>query len=57
MRNFYSNLTEANSNNHGMKNACEFAKHCLEKLENSDFEDGVVRKSVVLLVVVAKHVL
>lgn len=40
-----------------MKNACKFAKCCLEMLENGDFEDGVAKKSVVLLVMVVKHVL
>ena len=40
-----------------MKNAFKFAKRCLEKLKNDDFEDGVAKKSFVLLVVVVKHML
>ena len=32
-----------------MKNACKFAKNCLEKLENGDFDDGIAKKSFVLL--------
>ena len=32
-----------------MKNACKFAKNCLEKLENGDFADGIAKKSFVLL--------
>ena len=57
MRNFYPNLKEAKSDSQDMKNACKFAKRCLEKLENGDFEDGVAKKSFGLLVVVVKHVL
>ena len=43
------NLKEAKSNSQDMKNACKFAKNCLEKLENGDFEDGIAKKSFVLL--------
>ena len=49
VRNFYLNLKEAKSNSQDMKNACKFAKNCLEKLENGDFEDGIAKKSFVLL--------
>lgn len=27
-----------------MKNPCKFAKCCLEKLDNGDFEDGVAKE-------------
>ena len=27
-----------------MKNACKYAKGCVEKLKNGDFEDGVPKK-------------
>ena len=41
VRSFYSNLKEANSDSQDIKNARKFPNHCLEKLENDDFEDGV----------------
>ena len=43
LQNFYSNLKEAKSDSQDMKNACKFAKRCLEKLENGDLEDGVAK--------------
>ena len=50
-------MKEAKSDSQDMKSACIFAKHCLEKLENGDFGDGVAKKSFVLLVVIVNHVL
>ena len=52
VRNFCSNLKEAKSDSQDMKKTCKFAKQ-----ENGDFEDGVAKKSFVLLVVVVKHVI
>ena len=57
VRNFLSNLKESKSDSQDMKSACKFAKRCLEKLENGDFEDGIAKNGFVLLVVVVKHML
>ena len=38
-----------------MDSTCNFAKQCLENLENSDFEDGVAEKSFLLFAVVVLY--
>ena len=44
LQNFHSNLKKSKSDSQDRKNACKFAKHRFEKLDNGDFEDGVAKK-------------
>ena len=44
VQSFYSNLSEAKSDNQEIKNNSKLAKWCYEKLEKGDFEGGIALK-------------